>query len=455
MNRPDSRKRMLTPIRDEQGMALVIAILVGALLLLVGMGFMTVSLTESNIASNEVGDMRAFYLAEGGMQHAIKSLEFVDPTTILNGTESIFAGTGKGAGTDNKDLAQGNYTVQLTNNTAANGFPRGNIPVDPLDAAFAATEDSDRIIVLTSTGSIGNVQESIEVVAQLFSFPMVPGAIVQVSRPDGGNNEFDFEDTSLVNGADESGTCQDQPAFVNSSEHLNFDAEGGILEGSFTGNEYGEDVPWRHFDSTKDDPIYNDPEALNTLVEEWMNLPETVTITGPPSGDPVELGTADNPQITVLNIGAGNQGESGAHNCTAEEIDPQPCLTLKEGSPDVTGYGILIVTGELFIDNNFEWHGLIVQKTKKQFTLGDPATSSTQSVHGAIIAVDNTDPLGCCDGDEDDEEAERYEDTKVDIQSSSQVLFNCEALNKYARPVTAGTSGTGDAPVNVLSWRRL
>ena len=118
----------LDPVRDERGIALVVALLVSALLLLLGGHFMTASMTEKTIASNEVNVARAFYLAEAGVQHAKKSLEALDLSAVLNGTP-VFAGGNA------VNLAGGNYAVQVTNNIAANGFPRGTIPADLLGSA--------------------------------------------------------------------------------------------------------------------------------------------------------------------------------------------------------------------------------------------------------------------------------------------------------------------------------
>jgi len=127
----------LGPVRDERGIALVIALLVSALLLLLGGHFMTASMTEKTIASNEVNVARAFYLAEAGIQHAKKGLETLPLPAVLNGTQSVFGGGNA------VNLAGGSYTVQVTNNIAANGFPRGTIAADPSNSG---TVDGDEIV---------------------------------------------------------------------------------------------------------------------------------------------------------------------------------------------------------------------------------------------------------------------------------------------------------------------
>jgi Tfp pilus assembly protein PilX len=413
-------KTVLRPIRDERGVVLVITMLVVALLLLLAGHFMTSSLTEHTIAANNVNAARAFYLADAGTEHARKTLETLNLSQVLDGTTTVFA-----AGSS-VILPDGSYTVQLTNNNAANGFPRGVIPADP---SASATVDGDDIIVATSTGTFGNAQQTIEVVLRIDDpFARIPGAVTMVSK---GNNEFDFEDKTFTSGKDESATCDDRPAFVTSGNWLNFDEEGGTLSGALEGSP----DPWRWYDTAFDDPIYGDPDALVSLVDGWMSQPDVVTISGPSPSPPV-LGTKGKPQITVW------------------DIDPKGSeLVVPEGGPPITGYGILIVTGEIALEGDFEFHGLIVARTKRQLTIGKGGGSATQVVHGAILAVDNQDPLcgddAKCQADEDAGK-ELKEDTKVDLEDETQVFFNCDALQKYAKPIGGGGSGA----MKVLSWRR-
>ncbi len=423
-------RTVLVPTQNERGVVLVLALLVTTILLILGTHLMSASLIEKTISSNEVNAARAFYAAEGGIEHAKKTLGDLSLSTVLDGTDDLFAGKGKGKGMGKNNniavLVGSTYAVQVSNNIAANGFPRGTIPADPSNSD---TVDGDNIIVLTSTGSFETGQQTIEVVMQVDDLlTRIPGAITMVSK---GNNEFDFEGNTFTSGNDESTTCEDRPAFVNRSKWLNFDSEGGTLSGALEGSP----DPWRWYDSTFDDPIYDDPDALMSLVQEWMSDPGAVTISG--SSPPTELGTADTPQITVW------------------DIDPKGSkLVVPEGGPKITGYGILIVTGKIALEGDFEFHGLLVQASKRQLTIGKGGGSAKQEVHGAILAVDNQDPLCGTDKEcQEDEDAgmELREDTKVDLEGETQVFLNCDALKKYAKPIGSGGSG----PVKVLSWRPL
>ncbi|MFQ5656488.1 MAG: PilX N-terminal domain-containing pilus assembly protein [Candidatus Methylomirabilales bacterium] len=110
-------------VKNERGMALIIALFVVVILMLMGGLFLTVSMTESNISSNERNHSQAFQFAEAGVEHARRALMRLSPTGVLNGTP-VFGGSNTAA------LGTGTYTVQVRNNIASEGFPRGNIERD-------------------------------------------------------------------------------------------------------------------------------------------------------------------------------------------------------------------------------------------------------------------------------------------------------------------------------------
>ncbi len=143
--------------KDERGVASVIALLVAALLYLMGVMFLSVSSTEVTMAASRTNGLTAFYLSDAAIEHARRSLQGKDLSQVLDGTTSVFAGG------NTVNLADGSYTVQVTNNILANGFPLSTIPADP---SASATVDSDGIIVVTSTGTFRNATQVVEAVVR-------------------------------------------------------------------------------------------------------------------------------------------------------------------------------------------------------------------------------------------------------------------------------------------------
>jgi hypothetical protein len=74
-------RRSVTPAKAERGAALVIAILVLAILTVIGIALMLVTSTESRIAANEWSVNRAFYGSDSGIRWA--SVELTDPQDFL------------------------------------------------------------------------------------------------------------------------------------------------------------------------------------------------------------------------------------------------------------------------------------------------------------------------------------------------------------------------------------
>jgi len=84
--------------RGQEGIALVITLLVMTILLIMGSAFMSISSTETLIAINERNRVQAYHLAEGAAEMAIAQLN----------VNSNYAGTGE------QPLGPGTYTVTVT-----------------------------------------------------------------------------------------------------------------------------------------------------------------------------------------------------------------------------------------------------------------------------------------------------------------------------------------------------
>jgi hypothetical protein len=71
--------------RGERGAALVLAILVLAILTVIGIALMLITSTESRIAANEWSINRAYYSADSGIRWA--TVQLTDPAPFLTRTE--------------------------------------------------------------------------------------------------------------------------------------------------------------------------------------------------------------------------------------------------------------------------------------------------------------------------------------------------------------------------------
>jgi len=124
-------------------------------------------------------------VSDAAIEHARRSLQGKDLSQVLDGTTPVFAGG------NTVNLAGGSYTVQVTNNILANGFPLSTIPADP---SASPTVDSDGIIVVTSTGTFRNATQVVEAIVRSEQSSNMPDAIVT-----GGNLEISGD--AIVNGS--------------------------------------------------------------------------------------------------------------------------------------------------------------------------------------------------------------------------------------------------------------
>lgn len=386
-------KKILNPTQNERGIVLVITMLVVALLLILGAHFMGASLTEHTIATNDVNAARAFYLGDAGTEHARKTLETLNFSQVLDGTTTVFAAV------NTVNLAGGSYTVQVTNNIAGNGFPRGTIAADP---SASATVDGDDIVVVTSTGTFRNGQQTVETVLQKGAGPLptIPAAVTSVSN---GSNELSIENDSFVTGNEESL----EPSCTSNKAGWVWKETISKLDIKNNGELHG--VPQdRKVDAALDGPLFDDPAALRQWVSDLASQPGVVNVDSSNVTDDMTLGTAGSPQITVWDPAAGD---------------------IKGTT---TGYGILIIkgpdSGTFNFKNDFSFHGLILVDT-----IGEAHFTGDSVIHGAVFAVS---------------EASGSEATHVEFENNARIDYNCDAVAKYVKPVVGG------GPLNVLSWRR-
>ncbi len=186
MKARDRLRGVFAATAGEGGMVLFTAILVMVLFSLMGLTFLTLSYTENTIASNEATSAQAFGITEAGIEHARRELVTANVNAILASNPPLISFT---AGGQNVPFAGGTYSVTVANNTTAIGA----IPADP----GGPTNDTDDVLVLTSTGSLGNATSLIEtVVRKPVVFP--PGARAAITT----NGPTKTNGTLIIDGRD-------------------------------------------------------------------------------------------------------------------------------------------------------------------------------------------------------------------------------------------------------------
>jgi hypothetical protein len=201
--------------RGERGSALLMALMVLAVLLLLGSAFLSGSLSERSIAVNETNSGKSFNFAEAGIEHTRGLLPATDIDALLLAGGNLFNG---------QSLDQGSYTVDVTNNVGPT-YPRGGVPVDP----GGATDDTDEYVVLRSTGNFWAAERTIEVVVEKEILPLPYGmygrdlidlsASGTVTMDIGSNGDIEMNGgiPDVIGNAEAGGTVQDPSKITGTS----------------------------------------------------------------------------------------------------------------------------------------------------------------------------------------------------------------------------------------------
>ena len=139
-------KTFFDQAKKEEGSVLVVALLILALLTVIGISATRTSEIELQISGNAKTHKTSFYAAEAGIEVGrvvLNDLKVADAGSwdnLLSGTQSLDAVIDAGGG---RDVGEASYNLQVRDNEDLDG----NTLVD-----------TDNTIILTSTGRYGNGQ---------------------------------------------------------------------------------------------------------------------------------------------------------------------------------------------------------------------------------------------------------------------------------------------------------
>jgi Tfp pilus assembly protein PilX len=179
-------RRPRQTLRNERGIALILAVLV--LLCLTGLvvAYLSVSALEPQISANLAAASRARYLAEAGIEQGFNVL--VNTADGSNSWSGLLATATAGApwvavpGLTNASIPGatngGTFSVTIRNDngatdTSITGLTAGTNPV--MDNS--PTADNNRVVIMRATGTFGTMTKTIEVVVRRVALPPFPGAV--------------------------------------------------------------------------------------------------------------------------------------------------------------------------------------------------------------------------------------------------------------------------------------
>lgn len=322
---------MVTILKNSRGIALVVVIFLGSILLTILGAGLLFSQIELKSANNFKAGSSAMQVADAGIQHAL--------ATIPGGTDFTY---GSGAtllsNTPFPTVESGySYGVTATNNTP--GSPSTSTAI--LTATAVGPNGSRKVVVAyIGRGSYGLGAVSL------------PGSTAP-------NTETNFSGTSFsINGND---NCNAAPAVPGIA------VTDAALATEITNN------------TTSDGGLASDQMSLVTgsggspSVATLAPLSQTVSQM---ADGYLALGHVDLPGGNYSSNG--DWGTSGSPRITRITGDAQITGTIE-------GYGVLIVDGALGVSGNFTFHGLVIARGAVQVQV-----TGNAGVYGSLLIADST-----------------------------------------------------------------
>ena len=333
-----------TSLCDEKGMVLVVGLLLVAVLMLLGTTAVITSTTDMKISTNYKSGSQAFYIAEAGIERARGQLrtDLAASTTssqVLTAlTNMLIARAGANGVLSNSTnsanfYAGGAFVTDDVPYIAATFFGGGTYRVYLTNDAkntggVTSTTDTNYRVTLTSFGQGPNNSLTIaQQVVEKLVLPPLPGAIV-LPGP-GVNFQGGNSNASGVDGGVESAVALTSPESLN-AVNTNLTDIGRLDNYTCTA------PPCITNELATIDPTWTSVTAIENLYNTLMSMANVVV--GAPGTTTTltaaQVGTTASRQIVVVNGNA--------------VLGP------------VNGAGILIVTGQLTLSGNFNYHGFIM-----------------------------------------------------------------------------------------------
>ena len=365
---------------NEKGMVLVVVLLLTAVLVLLGSTAVIMSTTDMKISSNYRSSSQAFYIAEAGLEQARTQLRTavsggstlsqllaarVGADNALSNSSNIanFYSNGRFVTDDvpyiaNTAFGPGSYRVYLTNDAL-------------LSDTVTSVTDTNLRLTLTSFGQgVNNSFAVIQSVVKQFTLPPLPGAIVlpgpNVNFQGGNSNASDVyggtanaitltstaAETTVENSLTASGRINNYQCTISGTT-----ATGAPC----IANPTTIDPTWTSVGGIEG--LYNTLNSIATVHAGSWGASTTIPYS--------TLGTPTNTQIVVVD-GDATIGPGG-------------------GNAAQRGTGILVVTGNLTIDGNFNYGGLIMCIGKGKILIDGAGNGQ---YNGAIFVAQTRDASG-------------------------------------------------------------
>lgn len=373
------KNKLRALVRDERGVALVMALAI--LLTLTGLvlAFLSASGFEPQISRNHTDSARVRFVADAGIEYAYNELVTLVASGNPNPWDAALAGatctTGAVLGAANTTLpgltaANGTFTVRIRNDCRANDNKFTGVAVE---AAGNATTDTNNKVIVTSTAILGNTTRTITVVVSKANMPPITGAL---SFP-GLQSDVDFNGSAFdIDGRDHLMTDVANSPTGTANAVLGIStataAEELTIETAVANNQ-DNDVRGKDQNSATNPPATT--AGADTIAVDLSQTPQTISdfVNAVKGYADINIVSTPSSQYSINSIGDTCSTNVNSPTCWGTASKPKivyirgdlPDLNAQINSLTVSGTsegtGILIVeNGNANITGNFRWNGPII-----------------------------------------------------------------------------------------------
>jgi len=393
---------LLLTVSGERGIAIIVATIIMVLLLSITGAALLFSGLNLKSAANLKAGSGALHVADAGIQHALAiipaGLEF---DALLAGSVSGFPLVSSKP-TLTGSLSGYTYTVVAEN--------------DPSDSG-GATDDTNKIVMLTSTATDPNgSKRKIKAYIGRSSVFVPPGAIYIPGAPQNIRTGFTGSafrvsgNDTLIGGAVGSGSASPVPGIATTDSGTTNEITGP--SGSLSSSQYGQVTGQGSSPSvTTTTSTLNVQTVADNIINqgsEGVNM-QTLSAGNYTSG---EWGTSTLPKITRITGGG---------------------ITTLAGT--LTGYGVIIVEGNVKIQGDFNFKGLLI--TQGKIDVKGDNDPGTATLWGALLVKDGGAP--------------ETADANFKVGGAAKLYYSSQALSV----VTSNWGSTLPKAAKVIAWHEM
>jgi Tfp pilus assembly protein PilX len=315
-------------LADEKGLVLIAVLCLLATLVLVGTTAFIVSSTDVKVGGNYKTNQTALQVAMAGAEKAREALRAANASSSdsTNFSEELFARVGAN-GVLNGYTSSTDDSALASSSTLVSGYSYNAYLTNDSSEGASSTTDSNSKVMITSVATGPNNAKAIVITTvQLYNFSASSPAVLY------------SKDNTTLNGSS-----------INISGN-----DAGTCGGSNLSAVY----------------VYSDPSTNNTHTLTQNGNP---TLTGNPA---TQTGTTNldlqsyvdslkgGASVTLTaDVSAGGNGTTSYGSSTNYVTVYSDATQQADGElrlNNVTGYGILLVKGNLQFAGNIDWHGIII-----------------------------------------------------------------------------------------------